>query len=101
MRISDWSSDVCSSDLHLPATVAVAPPQLAPFQLLQPPFRSWGVAGQADQKLAHVPLPQAKMHAEPQEPERPDRLGMVHRVGALIRHQPDDFAGNLDRKSVE
>src|SRR3546814_1900362 len=39
MRISDWSSDVCSSDLALTARFGPAPPIIAVFQAFKGPSR--------------------------------------------------------------
>src|SRR3546814_12985424 len=40
MRISDWSSDVCSSDLKLLSSVAAQQPQAEPVLRIVPPLRN-------------------------------------------------------------
>src|SRR3546814_13265729 len=39
MRISDWSSDVCSSDLSGPALASPAPTKMEPLHLVLVPLR--------------------------------------------------------------
>src|SRR3546814_3073166 len=59
MRISDWSSDVCSSDLQVGIVAAIEPvvgaPAAQPFLVADQPIR----AAAADE---HVLLPAAEQH---------------------------------------
>src|SRR3546814_12706025 len=50
MRISDWSSDVCSSDLDRTALAQVRPQHLGPFVARFVVDRGIAVSGQIDQK---------------------------------------------------
>src|SRR3546814_476381 len=86
MRISDWSSDVCSSDLHLPVGVGyraqgaggTRPPDRRPAQL--PVGRAGGLSGAdrlqrdpARRRLRHQRLHQRGDEAGPRDPQDPRR----------------------------
>src|SRR3546814_16553511 len=99
MRISDWSSDVCSSDLRLLDRHAVAVPG---GQHLGERLRA------AEQARAHATrLVAAAFHVGPgddlERPARPD-AGALHRLQHLKTRQPAvgtaKLAANSDERRV-
>src|SRR3546814_7651087 len=87
MRISDWSSDVCSSDLLLPlAAVAFAAQRLA--AILGRPAFSHQVEPAAHPRVAHHDFRQAEdqrddgdeQKAENERPQLDQERGIQHRI---------------------
>src|SRR3546814_14620174 len=78
MRISDWSSDVCSSDLSSPAPPATCPPAPSPTNTntrnrvmavkIEKKITGYAVVGADDQDKAAAAKPVAREDAELEMP---------------------------------
>src|SRR3546814_7349582 len=102
MRISDWSSDVCSSDLQSPIAILIAVIDAPPIarrplderrMAARPPF--FGRRGGANERVAGAILPRPM--------DRPRARGDHHMAGRRTRRAADrgdhviivDVAGEL------
>src|SRR3546814_11587347 len=92
MRISDWSSDVCSSDLELPGVAHIREPRAYLFTtarsvVLQHVRRSRIVALEAVAEIDRLDIE----HDE-RSPDRQAMAGQeLRRIGALNAPPPDKF----------
>src|SRR3546814_7271815 len=93
MRISDWSSDVCSSDLPLPARG-----RPTGFFVLLPPLRRQGRAGEGLRQRRRLPEGSVRAVTTPSQPPPAFAGG-----GAKARNNAMDFSRffiDRDRKST-
>src|SRR3546814_3616036 len=82
MRISDWSSDVCSSDLFAALAVELSDPQPSEAD----PDRR---AGRGDRRLQHLRPVSERAAPRLLVRPRPDRRGGERRAGgAMVRPHP-------------
>src|SRR3546814_19559643 len=105
MRISDWSSDVCSSDLDRPAHVIgaahVSASEPASIRVLDREYTVGVEPGERDRLMTAAKLPDARMRAV----RGANRLAAVDRVAVLCAttfttaHQP--HPANYDRHAPE
>src|SRR3546814_11317219 len=63
MRISDWSSGVCSSDLHAPQWLRDTPSPLVTPQTMAEPYRTVDIPAFVERWLGRVP-PEARATLE-------------------------------------
>src|SRR3546814_16324290 len=85
MRISDWSSDVCSSDLSSPAPPATCPPAPSPTNTntrnrvmavkIEKKITGYAVVGADDKDKAAAATPVAREAAETEQPRSETRRG--------------------------
>src|SRR3546814_15993018 len=105
MRISDWSSDVCSSDLNNPelpasspfAAVAATSPTAAPSLLSSPPFLSLRISASAYMSTDKTTQSWGGRFSEPVDAFVARFTASVEFDKRLYRH---DLMGSIDRKSV-
>src|SRR3546814_13379244 len=111
MRISDWSSDVCSSDLFRPAGSADLPPRWADFK---DPMDALGARFRQRMDEARREAANPRLSREEHDAMQllglsadADRAALRRRYSELVRnYHPDrhggdrSFATRLDRKSV-
>src|SRR3546814_11582941 len=101
MRISDWSSDVCSSDLHRAGDIA---PFLKPAAALASPrgwmiVRGYCVADEAIRDGERHRRWVAMEPARPRVPTQAELLRQVERIGFEIIDEADTADQQRARKS--
>src|SRR3546814_8671312 len=90
MRISDWSSDVCSSDLYnKPTQEGMYQHFKTVVEAVDLPKILYNVPGRTGADLAHDTL--ARLARVPDLVGVKNATGNIDRVSALLRQVPQDF----------
>src|SRR3546814_9001922 len=97
MRISDWSSDVCSSDLPEVFRFDMAPRRKMPFEgTAQMALRPPGGCGRAGDAAAPAPQ-EAAVGQQAEVVQQAAGIGAHHRAGPALRRP----FGRTERRSEE
>src|SRR3546814_19374455 len=95
MRISDWSSDVCSSDLLSSSTNGKSPPRCRGFRLSPQPHKSFSAPDHCCSNSARLGM--SNEGNDRQAGARRTPLSLRSEIGARLKPQPLSLRQLLER----